>query len=210
MCSKHYERWRKHGDPLSTKTDVASGLTCSVDGCDDSVKSKKMCSKHYRRNKLHGDPNHLVRYLKTCTVGGCSKAHRSKGYCGKHYARWLKHGDPNVVLNRQDMDEADRFWERVIESEIPEEDHSLGPCWIIEKAGSNGYSSFRPTGTRMSVSGHKYAYELMVSEVPDDLELDHLCRVRNCVNPYHLDPVTHQVNIQRSHDYRSAHQDEAA
>ena len=33
--------------------------------------------------------------------------------------------------------------------------------------------------------------------MPRGLELDHLCRVRSCVNPEHLEPVTHKVNMQR-------------
>jgi hypothetical protein len=44
---------------------------------------------------------------------------------------------------------------------------------------------------------HRFAYELLVGPIPEDLELDHLCRVRHCVNPAHLEPVTHLENILR-------------
>lgn len=44
---------------------------------------------------------------------------------------------------------------------------------------------------------HRWAYEHFIGPIPDGLTLDHLCRVRDCVNPEHLEPVTLQVNISR-------------
>lgn len=45
--------------------------------------------------------------------------------------------------------------------------------------------------------GHQLAYTLLVGPIPDGLVLDHLCRVRNCVNPAHLEPVTAVENTRR-------------
>jgi hypothetical protein len=45
------------------------------------------------------------------------------------------------------------------------------------------------------------AYEMLVGPVPDGLELDHLCRVPACVNPDHLEPVTHIENVRRGRSY---------
>lgn len=45
---------------------------------------------------------------------------------------------------------------------------------------------------------HRISYELLRGPIPSGLELDHLCRVRNCVNPDHLEPVTHRENTLRS------------
>ena len=47
------------------------------------------------------------------------------------------------------------------------------------------------------VYAHIYAYESLVGPIPAGLELDHLCRNRSCVNPFHADPVTHQINMSR-------------
>jgi hypothetical protein len=44
---------------------------------------------------------------------------------------------------------------------------------------------------------YRITYETLVGPVPNGLELDHLCRVRACVNPGHLEPVTHRVNTLR-------------
>ena len=44
---------------------------------------------------------------------------------------------------------------------------------------------------------HRVSYEALVGPIPKDLCIDHLCRVRNCVNPAHLEPVTVRENILR-------------
>lgn len=46
---------------------------------------------------------------------------------------------------------------------------------------------------------HRYAYEMLVTEIPDGLTLDHLCGTPNCVNPWHLDPCPSGVNSKRAH-----------
>lgn len=44
---------------------------------------------------------------------------------------------------------------------------------------------------------HRIVWETLVGPVPDGLELDHLCRHTVCVNPDHLEPVTHRENMLR-------------
>lgn len=44
---------------------------------------------------------------------------------------------------------------------------------------------------------HRLAFTVMVGEIVDDHQIDHLCRVRNCINPTHLEQVTQQENLRR-------------
>jgi len=57
---------------------------------------------------------------------------------------------------------------------------------------SNGYGGF--FGERQA---HRISYLLTVGPIPEGLDLDHLCRNRACINPYHLEPVTRIVNVRR-------------
>ncbi|TDD77726.1 HNH endonuclease [Actinomadura rubrisoli] len=54
-----------------------------------------------------------------------------------------------------------------------------------------------PDGERKNVVVHRFVYESLVGPIPEGLVLDHLCRVRACCNPAHLEPVTDRVNILR-------------
>lgn len=65
-------------------------------------------------------------------------------------------------------------------------------CWLwTGTLNEDGYGKFGKT------SAHCVAYAKNRGAVPQGMELDHLCRVRCCVNPYHLEPVTHTENVLR-------------
>lgn len=69
-------------------------------------------------------------------------------------------------------------------------------CWIWQKSlQKDGYGQISVKG-RMKLA-HRVSYELQVGPIPRELELDHLCRVRSCVNPAHLEPVTSRENTLR-------------
>lgn len=72
-----------------------------------------------------------------------------------------------------------------------------GGCWLWQgRLNHYGYGTFKPT-VEVTTYAHRWSYEYHVAAVPEGLELDHLCRVRNCVNPEHLEPVTHAENQRR-------------
>ena len=65
-------------------------------------------------------------------------------------------------------------------------------CWIWRgRIAPNGY------GRLGSKYAHRVMYELHVGPIPTGLDVDHLCRVRHCVNPRHLEPVTRSENLRR-------------
>ena len=68
-------------------------------------------------------------------------------------------------------------------------------CWIWVGAHIDGYGSIYWQKRTHVV--HKVVYELLVEVVPSTLNLDHLCRIRPCCNPQHLEPVTVAENILR-------------
>lgn len=66
-------------------------------------------------------------------------------------------------------------------------------CWLwVGCVKSNGYGWVN-TGQK-SMYAHRVSYELFIGPIPSGLQLDHLCRVRHCVNPEHLEPVTARTN----------------
>lgn len=98
---------------------------------------------------------------------------------------------------------SERFWSKVDRNgPTPEHRPDLGPCWLWRgTVVAAGYGVLRvgsrQDGSRRNIRAHRVAYESLVSTIPTGLVLDHLCRVRLCVNPGHLEAVTDAVNIKR-------------
>lgn len=69
-------------------------------------------------------------------------------------------------------------------------------CWVWDGSLSpEGYGKL--TVNRRTSYAHRVAYERYVGPIQRGLQLDHLCRVRCCVNPSHLEPVTQRMNALR-------------
>lgn len=80
----------------------------------------------------------------------------------------------------------DRFWAKVSKSHDQD-------CWIWTGAtGHNGYGRFGVNGKLHSP--HRFSYELSFGSISAKLQIDHKCRNRACVNPDHLQAVTHKQN----------------
>lgn len=75
-------------------------------------------------------------------------------------------------------------------------------CWVwqgaIYKKKYSTYSQIRTSKTKTR-KAHQVSYEVFVGEIPNGTELDHLCKNKLCVNPQHLEPVTHLENMKRGY-----------
>lgn len=119
----------------------------------------------------------------TCVI--CGKDAVARGWCKSHYRRWATYGDPTHVPKPPSHE--DLFWAKV---------NKTSTCWLwTGSISKKGYGNFGAGGK--SRLAHRVAYQLIVGHIPVGLTLDHLCRVRNCVNPEHLEPVTGTENTRR-------------
>lgn len=125
----------------------------------------------------------------SCVVDGCETPAKAwRGMCYKHYTRVIRHGDPSIVLNDTGQTLEERMERRIERTET---------CWLW-----TGYIA--PTGyglltvNRRPRLAHRLSYQLTHGcvLVPAQV-LDHLCLVRNCVNPAHLEIVTGAENTRR-------------
>lgn len=124
---------------------------------------------------------------RNCSVDGCAKLRsQRRQYCSMHYYRLRRHGS----LANPVPSEAERYWAKVEKTDS---------CWLWTGTDNGRGYGFFPIGGRY-VQAHRYAYTIAKGEIPDGLTIDHLCRVRNCVNPDHLEAVTHKENIRRMQD----------
>lgn len=127
-----------------------------------------------------------------CSISGCDLGAEwgRRGWCEKHYTRWRRHGDPNKFVQVQG--EPWLRWHQ----------HRVGAprwaCWFWDSDHSaNGYARLSVDGKKQYA--HRWAYEQVSAEpVPSDLQLDHICNERGCVNPWHQEVVTPGENIRRS------------
>jgi hypothetical protein len=135
----------------------------------------------------------------TCTVDGCEKQGPSR-VCGMHRERMRRCGTYDPPLGADDA-----FWALVDET---------ADCWIWGgRINDQGYGVWvRDLNHHYA---HRYAYQVLVGPITDDLQLDHTCHTRDpactegpscphrrCVNPTHLEPVTAAVNIKRAVERR--------
>ena len=84
----------------------------------------------------------------------------------------------------------DRFWAKVQKTDT---------CWLWTAAiNPKGYGQFKHGNM---VYAHRFSYEQAKGPIPKGLQIDHLCRVRHCVNPDHLEAVSRRTNILRGEGF---------
>lgn len=92
------------------------------------------------------------------------------------------------IMPRKITNLTEYFWSKVCKTNT---------CWIwLGSRASEGYGRIKPRNSK-TILVHRFSYELHKEKIPDGLTIDHLCRVRGCVNPEHLEAVTNRENIRR-------------
>lgn len=91
-------------------------------------------------------------------------------------------------------------YERFQDKYIPEPNSG---CWIwVGACSGSGYAWFWDSGKYFLA--HRWSYEYHVEAIPEKLTIDHLCRVKTCVNPVHLEAVTQRENTLRGNTMAGA------
>lgn len=98
---------------------------------------------------------------------------------------------PRGVYAHAVRDPLERFWAFV-------QPEPMSGCWIWIGATLRGYGIMgRGRCSEGNVRAHRFAYEHFRGAIPSGLEPDHLCRNRQCVNPWHLEAVDRRTNFLR-------------
>lgn len=73
---------------------------------------------------------------------------------------------------------------------------STDDCWLwARNVNPEDYGTINYGGK--GYSAHRFVYQCLVGDIPKGMQCDHLCKIPRCVNPDHIDIVTHMENMQR-------------
>ena len=90
--------------------------------------------------------------------------------------------------------------ERLEANSIPEPNTG---CWLWTKATcSSGYGTIHDN--YRTLVAHRVSFAIHRGPIPEGMHLDHLCRTRACINPWHLEPVTNRENVLRGQSVMSS------
>ena len=88
--------------------------------------------------------------------------------------------------------DSEELLETLLDNSIPVTESG---CWIWLLSTNFGYGQFAWKGKQLRV--HRVMYELLRGPIPEGLVPDHLCQVKCCINPWHLEAVTQRENVLR-------------
>jgi hypothetical protein len=80
------------------------------------------------------------------------------------------------------------FWNKV---------DKTGNCWLWLGKKDDGYGRWSPPGEKPQYLVHRLSFAVLKEKIIDNLQIDHLCITRACLNPDHLEQVTTKENTRR-------------
>jgi hypothetical protein len=125
-----------------------------------------------------------------CKEKDCGKKVKGRGWCSAHYRRWqlsLPMDNIGAPINTF-IPIQERFKSKY---EIDE-----NGCWLwLASLDKSGYGQL--WNGKIMARAHRLSYEIHKGTIPPGTHLDHLCSVRKCVNPEHLEAVPQDLNNHR-------------
>lgn len=196
-CRTHYRRLIRTGyvradEPLREYV-VKEIRYCKLETCVDKHYAKGYCEFHYDRDRTgvpldapRPKPRAARGQRTICEVGDCDRPVASGPYCFAHHQR-VERGVPvdDRPIDIRIKSEEERF------AHYTQRDEKTG-CLLWTGAKHNGYGSItRGPGKKGGVPAHRVAYERATGEKLKSYEaIHHICAVRNCVEPSHLQKVS--------------------
>lgn len=208
------ERPLTHSLDLGKERLMPNSTQCSVPECDGSVHSRNLCPMHYYRQRVHGSLDKPGRKpieypTRLCSIEGCDKKHRSQGLCKTHYSRLLKTGGTEYLRQRgptpkpakepydarsplrRAYDAGDRV--AIITTVLGNTHLTSTGCRLWKgKPDTKGYPKVRFDKT---IALHRLVLEALIGKPLGSQQSHHTCANAMCVNPDHLQPVTHVENL---------------
>lgn len=156
---------------------------------------KRYCS----RSCINENPPKRAPSARAGQCSLCDEPAYIRGWCVKHHSRWRRHGDPLAYMPHLPSPE---------EKFAASHEVAASGCWLwTGRLNKDGYGALAAAGQRWPA--HVWSYIRFAGPVPDGLEIDHVCHSRDktcpgnecihrrCVNPDHLEAVTHRENVRR-------------
>lgn len=125
-----------------------------------------------------------------CSIDSCDNNSRARTWCIKHYQRWNKYGDPNHVEVIKTF---------CLEDALAVRSEPQGDCLVwLGSLSADGYAIYG--GNESNDHGTKYLHRIMWERemgerIPDGMEIDHLCYVRNCISTSHMRLATRAEQV---------------